>query len=131
MDNNNKPKRLKVALMVNIVAPSRVALYSGLGEHFNLLLLHGGTENNRESWDDVGKEIPNADVRRAWGFQIRKMQKSNGKVFNPQFIHVTPGFVWHLIRFRPDAVISIEMGFRTLIALLRSEERRVGKECRS
>jgi glycosyltransferase involved in cell wall biosynthesis len=117
MDNNNT-ERLKVALMVNIVAPSRVALYSGLAEHFNLLLLHGGTENNRESWDDVGKKIPNADVRRAWGFQIRKMQKSNGKVFNPQFIHVTPGFVWHLIRFRPDAVISIEMGFRTLIALL-------------
>jgi glycosyltransferase involved in cell wall biosynthesis len=118
MDNNNKTERLKVALMVNIVAPSRVALYSGLAEHFNLLLLHGGTENNRESWDDVGKEIPNAAVRRAWGFQIRKMQKSNGKVFNPQFIHLTPGFVWHLIRFRPDAVISIEMGFRTLIALL-------------
>jgi glycosyltransferase involved in cell wall biosynthesis len=118
MDNNNKTERLKVALMVNIVAPSRVALYSGLAEHFNLLLLHGGTENNRESWEDVGKKIPNADVRWAWGFQIRKMQKSNGKVFNPQFIHVTPGFVWHLIRFRPDAVISIEMGFRTLIALL-------------
>ena len=75
MDNNNKTVRLKVALMVNIVAPSRVALYSGLAEHFNLLLLHGGTESNRESWDDVGKKIPNADVRRAWGFQIRKMQK--------------------------------------------------------
>jgi glycosyltransferase involved in cell wall biosynthesis len=118
VDHNNRTERLKVALMVNIVAPSRVALYSGLAEHFNLLLLHGGTENNRESWDDMGKKIPNADVRRAWGFQIRKMQKSNGKVFNPQFIHVTPGFVWHLIRFRPDAVISIEMGFRTLIALL-------------
>jgi glycosyltransferase involved in cell wall biosynthesis len=118
MDNNNKTERLKVALLVNIVAPSRVALYSGLAEHFNLLLLHGGTENNRDSWDDVGKKIPKADVRRAWGVQIRKMQKSNGKVFNPQFIHVTPGFVWHLIGFRPDAVISIEMGFRTLIALL-------------
>ncbi|MGA9864449.1 MAG: glycosyltransferase family 4 protein, partial [Terriglobales bacterium] len=70
------------------------------------------------SWDDLGKKIPNAEVRRAWGFQIRKLQKANGKVFNPQFIHVTPGFVWHLLRFRPDAVISIEMGFRTLMALL-------------
>src|ERR1700730_6815221 len=99
MDNNNKTVRLKVALMVNIVAPSRVALYSGLAEHFNLLLLHGGTESNRESWDDVGQKIADADVRRAWGFQSRKMQKSKGKVFNPQFSHATPGFVWRLIRF--------------------------------
>jgi glycosyltransferase involved in cell wall biosynthesis len=118
MDNDNNAGRLKVALMVNIVAPSRVALYSALAEHFDLLVLHGGTENNRESWDDLGKKIPNADVRRAWGFQIRKMQKANGKAFNPRLIHITPGFGWSLVRFRPDAVISNEMGFRTLIALL-------------
>jgi glycosyltransferase involved in cell wall biosynthesis len=116
MDNNDR--RLKVVLMVNIIAPSRVALYSCLAEHFNLLLLHGGTESNRESWDDMGKRIPNADVRRAWGFQIRKVRKAGGKAFNPQFVHITPGFVWPLIRFRPDAIISNEMGFRTLIALL-------------
>jgi glycosyltransferase involved in cell wall biosynthesis len=118
MDNDNKPGRLKVALMVNVIAPSRLAFYSGLAEHFNLLLLHGGNESNRESWDDVGRKIRNADVRRAWGFQIQKVQKANGKAFNPRFLHITPGFVWHLIRFWPDAVISIEMGFRTLIALI-------------
>lgn len=104
--------------MVNIIAPSRLALYSGLATRFELLLLHGGTEDNRESWDDLGKRIPNADVRRAWGFQIRTMQRANGKAFNPRFIHITPGFVSHLIRFRPDAIVSNEMGFRTLIALL-------------
>jgi glycosyltransferase involved in cell wall biosynthesis len=118
MDNDNKPGRLKVALMVNVIAPSRLAFYSGLAEHFNLLLLYGGNESNRESWDDVGRKIRNADVRRAWGFQIQKVQKANGKAFNPRFLHITPGFVWHLIRFWPDAVISIEMGFRTLIALI-------------
>jgi glycosyltransferase involved in cell wall biosynthesis len=111
-------RRLKLALMVNVVAPARLALYSGLAKRFDLLLLHGGAENNRESWDDLGRRIPNADVRQAWGFQIRKVQKVNGKAFNPQFIHITPGFVWHLFRFRPDAVITNEMGFRTLIALL-------------
>jgi glycosyltransferase involved in cell wall biosynthesis len=118
MDNDNKPGRLKVALMVNVIAPSRLAFYSGLAEHFNLLLLYGGNESNRESWDDVGRKIRNADVRRAWGFQIQKVQKANGKAFNPRFLHITPGFVWHLIRFWPDAVISIEIGFRTLIALI-------------
>jgi glycosyltransferase involved in cell wall biosynthesis len=104
--------------MVNVIAPSRLAFYSGLAEHFNLLLLYGGNESNRESWDDVGRKIRNADVRRAWGFQIQKVQKANGKAFNPRFLHITPGFVWHLIRFWPDAVISIEIGFRTLIALI-------------
>jgi glycosyltransferase involved in cell wall biosynthesis len=118
MDNDNNNGRLKVALMVNLVAPSRVALYSGLAEHFDLLLLHGGTESNRESWGDLGKKIPNADVRRAWGFQIRKMRKADGRAFNPQFVHINPGFVWPVIRFGPDAVISQEMGFRTTIALL-------------
>jgi glycosyltransferase involved in cell wall biosynthesis len=115
---NNIDSRLKVALMVNVIAPSRLALYSGLAEHFNLLLLHGGTESNREYWDDLGSKIPRADVRRAWGFQIRMVQKEKGKAFNPQFIHFTPGFIWQLFRFRPDIVISIEMGFRTLVALL-------------
>jgi glycosyltransferase involved in cell wall biosynthesis len=116
--NKHIHERLKVALMVNVIAPSRLAFYSGLAEHFDLLLLHGGNESNRESWDDLGKKIPNADVRRAWGFQIQKMRKANGKAFNPQFLHITPGFAWHLLRFWPDAVISIEMGFRTLIGLL-------------
>jgi glycosyltransferase involved in cell wall biosynthesis len=116
MNNNNR--RLKIALMVNIVAPSRVALYSGLAEHSDLLLLHGGTESNRASWDNLGRLIPNANVIRAWGFQIRKQQKNKGKVYNCQFFHITPGFIWHLLRFWPDAVISNEMGLRTIVALL-------------
>ena len=115
MSSSHHPK---LVLMVNIIAPSRLALYSGLATRFDLLLSHGGRENNREAWDDLGKKIPNADVRRAWGFQIRTMQRVDGKAFNPRFIHITPGFAWHLLRFRPDAVVSNEMGFRTLIALL-------------
>jgi glycosyltransferase involved in cell wall biosynthesis len=118
MDKDNCNGRLKVALMVNVIAPSRLAFYSGLAEHFNLLLLHGGSESNRDSWKGLEKKIPNADVRRAWGFQLRKVQRENGKAYNPQFIHVTPGFVWHLLRFRPDVVVSNEMGFRTIIALM-------------
>src|ERR1700683_4552527 len=115
---NNTDRRLKLVLMVNIVAPSRIALYSGLAKHFDLLLLHGGAESNREAWDNLAGKIPGAHVRRAWGLQIRRVRKSHGKAFNPQFIHITPGFVWPVIRFRPDALISQEMGFRTLIALL-------------
>lgn len=118
MNNNNDSGRLKVALLLNIIAPSRIAFYSGLAGQFNLLVLHAGKESNRESWDGMGAKIPNAEVRQAWGFQIRKQRKANGKAYNPTFLHITPGFAWHLARFRPDVVISIEMGFRTLLALL-------------
>jgi glycosyltransferase involved in cell wall biosynthesis len=41
-----------------------------------------------------------------------------GKIRDGRHLHITPGFIWHLFRFRPDAVVSNEMGFRTLQALL-------------
>jgi glycosyltransferase involved in cell wall biosynthesis len=55
---------------------------------------------------------------RAWGWQIRHTKKVNGEVFDEKFTHVTPGFLWHLLCFRPAGVISTEMGFRSIIALV-------------
>jgi glycosyltransferase involved in cell wall biosynthesis len=110
------PKR-KLALLLNIIAPARLRLYSFLADHFDLLILHGGTEANRESWSGLEEAIPNARVVRAWGWQLPQAKKVDGEVFDEKFFHVTPGFAWHLLRFRPEAVISNEMGLRTLTAL--------------
>ena len=110
-------QKTKLALLTNMVAPYRVPLYSVLAEQFDLLLLHGGTEANRDCWSDVEQALPSAKVVRAWGWQFRHTRKLNGQVFDEKFIHITPGFVWHLLRFRPDAVVSTEMGFRSIIAL--------------
>jgi glycosyltransferase involved in cell wall biosynthesis len=110
-------RKTKVALLVNIIAPARLRLFSVLADHFDLLVLHGGTETNRDSWKGVEKALPNAKVMRAWGWQIHYAKKVHGEVFDEKFVHITPGFAWGLLRFRPDAVISNEMGFRTLIAL--------------
>jgi glycosyltransferase involved in cell wall biosynthesis len=107
----------KLALLLNIIAPARIRLYSVLAHHFDLLILHGGTEANRDSWQGLEKAIPNARVVRAWGWQLHHAKKVAGEVFDEKFIHVTPGFAWHLLRFRPEAVISNEMGLRTLSAL--------------
>src|SRR6202034_958815 len=96
--------RFKLVLMTNMIAPARLAVYSGLAEHFDLLVLHEGLESNRDTWQDVDKKLPKATVRRVWGWQIRRTERSNdGRVFDYQYIHVTPGFVWHLLRFRPSA----------------------------
>src|SRR5205085_418733 len=39
------------------------------------------------------------------------------KRFDDRFVHFNPGYFFDLWRQRPDAVISLEMGFRTLVAL--------------
>lgn len=115
MSTTNRKKKL--ALLTNMIAPYRLPLYSVLAEQFDLLLLHGGREANRDSWSGLEGALPNARVVRALGWQIRYARKVNGEVFDEKFIHVTPGLLWHLLRFRPDAIISTEMGFRSMLAL--------------
>jgi glycosyltransferase involved in cell wall biosynthesis len=109
--------RRKVAWLTNMIAPYRLPLFAVLGDQFDLLVLHGGREANRDSWGNADDILSNAKVVRAWGWQIPFKQKLNGKVFNERLFHITPGLIWHLLRFRPDAVISGEMGFRTTVAL--------------
>ena len=107
----------KLALLLNMISPARLGLYSALADEFDLMILHGGIEANRDSWKDVEKALPNARVVRAWGWQIHHSKKLRGESFDEKYIHVTPGFAWHLLRFQPDLVISNEMGFRSMLAI--------------
>lgn len=109
--------KTKLALLTNMIAPYRLPIYSLLAKEFELLILHGGKEANRESWSSYEAALTNAEVVRAWGWQIPRRKKINGRVFEERFLHITPGAFWHLVRFRPDAIVSNEMGFRSAIAL--------------
>ena len=109
--------KMKLVVLTNIIAPYRIPLFSVLAEQFDLMLLHGGKEANRASWGNPEEALPNARVVRAWGWQIRRARKVNGQVFDEKFIHITPGIFSRLLRFRPDALISSEMGFRSMVAL--------------
>jgi glycosyltransferase involved in cell wall biosynthesis len=111
-------RKKKLALLVNIIAPTRVPLFSILADHFDLLLLHGGQEANRVTWRDYAQALPNARVVRAWGWQFHFAKKLGREVFDEKFLHITPGMFWHLLRFQPDVVVSNEMGFRSLLALV-------------
>ena len=62
--------------------------------------------------------LPNAKVIKAWGWQIRLKRRVNGSLFDSRYLHFTPGYIGHLLRFRPDVVVTNEMGLRTLIALI-------------
>lgn len=110
-------RKQKLALLVNMISPARIPLYSALAEQFDLLVLHGGNEANRDTWRQTDRMLPGARVIKAWGWQIPLTRKVNGRVFDRRLLHITPGYLWHLFRFRPDILISNEMGLRTLIAL--------------
>src|SRR5262249_27097819 len=107
----------RLAILVNMISPARVPLFNGLASSFDLLVLHGGNESNRDTWHDVGRTISGASVKKAWGWQIPLVQRLNGQTFDRRYLHITPGYLWHLLSFRPEVLIANEMGLRTLIAL--------------
>jgi len=110
-------RKRRVALLVNMISPARIPIYSGLAEHFDLLILHGGVERNRDSWTGIEDIVPNARIVQAWGWQFAVPRREQGLVFDWRYVHITPGYIQHLLSFAPDAVITGEMGLRTMMAL--------------
>jgi glycosyltransferase involved in cell wall biosynthesis len=110
-------RKRRLAILVNMISPARIPLYSALGERFDLLLLHGGNESNRDTWHDVDRQLHQARVVKVWGWQIPLTRWVRGRAFDRRYLHLTPGSIWQLFRFRPDVIITNEMGLRTLIAL--------------
>jgi glycosyltransferase involved in cell wall biosynthesis len=121
MNKKSSPDELrrkqKLAILVNMISPARIPLYSALAERFDLLLLHGGNESNRDTWHDVDRQLHQARVVKVWGWQIPLTRWVRGRAFDRRYLHLTPGYLWQLLRFRPDLIITNEMGLRTLIAL--------------
>lgn len=105
----------KIALLVNMVAPSRVRVYEHLAAALDLVILHGGMERNRGYWHKV--EINGACGKRMAGWQLSLTKRERGEAFDHWFLHLEPGYITELIREQPDAVITFEMGFRTLVGL--------------
>jgi glycosyltransferase involved in cell wall biosynthesis len=110
-------RKLKLALLTNMIAPARIPVYEGLGRHFDFLVLHGGTESNRDAWGNLDEMLPSATVKRAWGWQIPIVKREKGEIVDRRYIHFTPGYLLHLLRFRPQVIVTNEMGFRTFVAL--------------
>jgi glycosyltransferase involved in cell wall biosynthesis len=109
----------RLALLVNMITPYRVPVYQCIGEAFEMAIFHGGQESNRSAWQTPEANLSNVKVKRSWGFQLlfKKKDKQN-KTFDPKYFHVNPGFLWDLIQYRPDVVITTEMGIRTALALV-------------
>jgi glycosyltransferase involved in cell wall biosynthesis len=116
MQNN---QRFKVALLVNTIVPYRIPVYQKIGLKFEMIILHGGQESNRSTWKGVEEKLHNIKTKKSWGFQLPLHKKSKGGgIYDYKFMHITPGYFFDLLRYSPDAVITIEMGIRSFIALI-------------
>ena len=111
--------RPRVALLVNMVPPYRVPVYRALAEAFRLTLHREQTEDNRRGWDGYAEQVGAAEVHLARGLTVRRNLRRPGSagVFENHYLHLTPGHLGALWRAAPDAVITNEMGIRTLVAL--------------
>lgn len=121
-DRVNFQKRNKrVALMLNIIAPYRIPIIRHLSKEFEIKIMISGEESNRKEWNDyIQNELEKLSIQwePVWGLTIVIPRLFGGKLFDWRFVHINPGYFGSLLRFRPDAVISNEMGFRSAIALL-------------
>ncbi len=113
-------KKLRVALLTNIVAPYRIPVYLELSKVFQLRVFISGREDNRANWSNARRtaKVTSLDIRESWGFTMRFKRVRGREVWNLRYLHLNPGYIVDLLRFRPAAVISTEMGFRTVMALV-------------
>ncbi|MBE9063605.1 glycosyltransferase family 4 protein [cf. Phormidesmis sp. LEGE 11477] len=108
----------KLAILNNLITPYRVPIYKRLGDRIPTYLLLSGQESNRDTWSALEEKLPNISIRKVWGVTLQFFERRQGKAFDPRYLHINPGYFYELLRIRPDAVISAEMGFRSLAALL-------------
>lgn len=110
------PRPRRLALLTNVVAPYRVPIYERLACHFDLSVLYSGVESNRPHWQACELGQLGARVKRSWGVTLSWRRREGGLQVE-KFLHVNPGLFLDLVALKPDAVITSEMGFRTLTAL--------------
>lgn len=110
--------RPRVAILTNMVAPYRRPLFERLGERLDLHVLLTGFEANRPDWRRLSEHGRFFQVHSVRGLQLSAPRRRAGATIDRQRIHLNPTLLLRLARLRPDAVVTAEIGFRTLSALL-------------
>lgn len=107
-------RECRVALLVNFIPPYRVPLFRALREHVGELRIFVSTpvEPNR-AWSADWADLP-VVVQRSITFQKRWKRPEGFQEMT--FVHVPYDTVGQLRRFRPDVIISGELGMRSWMA---------------
>lgn len=114
----NTPARPRLAILVNVVAPYRVPVYSALAGTFETFIFTSGRESNRSSWNGTEETLREAGIRVEETTGLSVPYRRRGKSwYDERVFHLPIGHFKDLFRTRPDAVITVEMGARTMVAL--------------
>jgi len=111
-------KTPRLAILLNMIAPYRVPLLSDIGRHFATSIFVSASESNRISWQTAAEQLGHIQIRRTRGIMLTMRQHDLDGTFDLKYLHLHPGYFIDLFRLKPDAVISLELGFRTFCAVL-------------
>lgn len=108
----------RVAVLVNLIPPYRAALFRKLREKLDLHVFWSGSEPNRTQWHDgkTGRSLSGASLMR--GLSLSREIRDEEGVYDYRSLHITFGAILQLWKLKPDAIISAEMGTRTICAFL-------------
>jgi glycosyltransferase involved in cell wall biosynthesis len=109
-------KSLRVLVLANVIAPYQKPVFDRLAKRFGemRILLSTPMESNRP-WKP---EWSGLDVRVQKTITFNRRWRHPKGFSEPLFVHVPVDTIPQLARFRPDIVISWEMGMRTIQAAL-------------
>ena len=109
----------RLAILTNIISPYRIPVYRELAKKFDVAVFVSGNEANRSTWSGVVEQLRKSGigVEKVWGMTIPMSVRKGSQYFDLRYLHVNPGYFTSLLRFKPDAIISNEMGFRSLVAV--------------
>jgi glycosyltransferase involved in cell wall biosynthesis len=109
--------RPRLAILTNILAPYRLPIFECAADHFEVTVLYSGEESNRGEWRGLERAVRGIQVKRTMGFVFAWTRRREARALETRYLHVNPGLISDLLRLRPAAIVTSEMGFRTLIAL--------------
>jgi glycosyltransferase involved in cell wall biosynthesis len=112
-----RARRPKIAFLTNILAPNRLPIFERLAREFEVVVLYSGEESNREAWSGVQEQVRGFAIVRVPGLSLKWLKRDGSGVLDVRHLHVDLGLFSALLRLRPDAIVSGEMGFRSSVAL--------------
>ncbi len=107
---------MRIALLTNFIPPYRISLYQEIERRCSAfgIFLSAKTEEGRH-WEPQWGSLP---VRIQRNISIRRRWKHPHSFTEFHTVHIPYDTVFELARFRPDVVLSAELGLRTAQAAL-------------
>jgi glycosyltransferase involved in cell wall biosynthesis len=107
--------KIRVALLTNIPAPYRLAFFRALSARCDLKVMFDSKSEPNRQWS-VSDNLGFAHVYMA-GFAVPNMRRrQDGGPIDRRYLQIRIGILPALLKFRPDVVVSIEFGPRSIQA---------------